>query len=190
MTDLTEALARIESGLERLDRNVLLGALQTGLSRNDVERGLRTAGLPTDERVEALYAWRNGTRTSAVTLDDIHLFPGFYLLSLEDAIANYRSFVANPRWSPGWLPLFANAGGDFYHVDLAGEPAGLIHHLRIEQSEHPVEFRTLSRMVSTVAIGFDRGIFYVDPHGYLEMDDVAFAALAAELNPDVPWWTA
>lgn len=43
-------------------------------------------------------------------------------------------------------------------------------------------------MLRTLAASFDDGIFFVDGHGYLEMDDNAFAALAARMNPTVPWW--
>lgn len=189
MTDLPLAMSRIEIGLERLDRGALLTALRPGLGPDEVRRLLKAEGLPIEVPVEALYAWRDGTQTAGVTLDDIHLFPGFYLLSLEDAIANYRAFVADPRWGSGWLPLFANGGGDFYVVDLGGQPSGSIRHFRIEEREHPVEFRSLPDMTSTLAAAFERGLFFVDPDGYLEVDDLRFASLAAELNPGVAWWT-
>jgi len=139
--------------------------------------------------MDALYGWKDGTQTVGVKLDDIQIFPGFYLLSLEDAIANYRAFVADSRWSPGWLPLFANGGGDFYLVDLGGEPSGLVRHFRIDEPEHPVEFLSLPDMTSTLAAAFEQGVIFVDLNGYLEMHDLRFASLAAELNPGVPWWT-
>ena len=133
--------------------------------------------------MEALYAWRDGTETAGVgSVDDIHLFPGFYLLSLEDAVANYQSFEADHRWTPGWLPVFANGGGDFYVTDLGGDTAGVVRHFRIEETEHPIEFLTIDDMLTTIAAGFRRGVFYVDADGYLEMDDLAFGPLAAELN--------
>jgi hypothetical protein len=44
-------------------------------------------------------------------------------------------------------------------------------------------------MLRTLAAAFDRGVFYVDGKGYLEMDDRTFGALAGELNPTVKWWT-
>lgn len=189
MTDLPGALSRIETGLERLERSALLAALRPGLSPDEVGRLLKAAGLPIEAPVEDLYAWRDGTQTTGVTLDDIQVIPGFYLLSLEDAIANYRAFVADSRWTRGWLPLFANGGGDFYLVDLGGQPSGLVRHFRIEEVEHPVEFRSLQDMTNTLAAAFERGVFFVDPDGYLEMDDLRFASLAAELNPGVAWWT-
>lgn len=89
---------------------------------------------------------------------------------------------------PGWLPVFANGGGDFYFIDLGEELFGAVRHFRIDQVESPVEFRSMYRMIYTIGAGFTSGIIYVDDLGYLEMDDIAFAALATELNPDVPWW--
>jgi cell wall assembly regulator SMI1 len=109
-------------------------------------------------------------------------------LSIEDAIVNYKEFVGDARWEPGWLPVFANGGGDFYFVDLSVMGSTMVRHFRIEQSEHPVEFLDIESMMATLAAGFERGVFFVDGSGYLEMDDRAFASMAREFNPDVPWW--
>lgn len=139
--------------------------------------------------LSSLYGWRDGTTTTDVeAVDDIHLFPGFYLLSMEDAVANVEAFAEDSRWNPGWLPIFANGGGDFYLVDLGASPVGAIRHYRIEETEHPVEFDSLEAMLATLAEAFDRGVFFVDSNGYLEMDDADFGELAATLNPDVAWW--
>lgn len=191
MNDVTSALADIEIGLERLGRHVLLRALRPGLDADRAQSLLRGCGLPGSEQVESLYSWRDGTETAGIrTLDEIHLFPGFYLLSLDDSVANYRAFVSDRRWKPGWLPIFANGGGDFYVAVLSGEMAGAVRHFRIEESEHPVEFLSIRDMLMTIAAGFERGVFFVDDHGYLEMDDLVFGSLAAELNPRVSWWVS
>jgi len=146
--------------------------------------------LPSSGALEALYSWHDGTRTTGcTTVDDLHMFPGFYMLSLEDALADYQAFFGDSRWDSGWLPVFANGGGDFYVVDLNASQQGAVRHFRIEESVHPVEFLTLSDMLRTIAAGFERGLFFVDAGGYLEMDDIEFAALAADLNPAVGWWT-
>ncbi|MDQ0238925.1 hypothetical protein [Arthrobacter bambusae] len=190
MNDLLASLTRIERGLERLQRRVLLQRLRPGTPESPIRDVLLSLGLPNNAQVEMLFGWRNGTDTQPViTLDDIHVFPGFYLLSIEDAAVNYSTFRNDPRWTPGWLPLFSNGGGDFYAVVLAGERVGSVRHFRIDEREHPVEFESIGAMAATLAEAFDREIFFVDSNGYLEMDDLAFATLAAELNPRVPWWT-
>lgn len=189
MDDLTAPLGVIEEWFQRLQRRVLLRALLPGIDAERTRSTLGEVGLPASGQIEALYAWRDGTNTAGVgALDDIHFFPGFYLLSLEDAVTNYRAFVADQRWTPGWLPVFANGGGDFYVTDMSGDMSGVVRHFRIEESEHPVEFLTVRDMLMTIAAGFERAVFFVDGNGYLEMDDLAYAVVAAELNPGVPWW--
>lgn len=189
-SDLNQIVLHIEIGLNRLGRVSLFNALQPGLHPEEISRQLNFAGFPDDADIETVYSWRNGTRTADVMLDEICFFPGFYLLSLEDAIANYRAFTSDSRWGAGWLPIFANGGGDFYFVDMKGEPSGVVRHFRVEEIEHPIEFLSLSEMMRTLAAGFDRGVFFVDRSGYLEMEDRNFVELAAECNPGVHWWTA
>jgi hypothetical protein len=187
--DVSASLGSIETGLQRLGRQVLLRSLQPGLSAEAVRSALVAVGLASPSALEALYMWRNGTSTSGgVTLDDIHFFPGFYLLSIEDAVANYRAFANDSRWTPGWLPIFANGGGDFYVLDLSSPSNKPVRHFRIEETEHPIEFNSLGALLATLATAFERGMFFVDPNGYMEMNDLVFNGLAAELNPDVEWW--
>lgn len=186
--DLSASITSIDAALQRLKRNVLLQAFHSGLSSEAVRFSLEGVGLTSTPELEALYMWKNGTSTVGVTLDDIHIFPGFYMLSMEDAIMNYRSFVTDPRWRKGWLPIFANGGGDFYVLDLDSLPTGQVRHFRIDESEHPVEFTSLGAMLATLAAAFERGIFFVDPHGYLEMNDLVFGGLAADMNHGVDWW--
>lgn len=189
MTDLSSSLATIEKALRRLGRRILLESLQEGVPAETVRSSLAAVDLPPSQELEAVYGWKNGTWTAGVAaVDDIHLFPGFYLLSLEDALTNYRAFAADPRWAVSWLPLFANGGGDFYVLDLSEPAEGAVRHFRIEESEHPIEFGSLRALLATLAAAFERGVFFVDPSGYLEMDDLAFVGVAAEFNPDIAWW--
>ncbi|MFN8074867.1 MAG: hypothetical protein U0Q15_05520 [Kineosporiaceae bacterium] len=189
MSTLIATLRVIENALRLLRRDFLLKALQPGIDAARVASLLGSVGISACPQVEELYAWRNGTDTAvAGSLDDIHMFPGFYFLSLGDAVANYRAFMGDPRWTPGWLPIFANGGGDFYVTELSGGLPGVVRHFRIEEREHPVEFVTLERMLTTIAAGFSQEIFFVDGSGYLEMDDSTYAEVAAQLNPGVPWW--
>lgn len=190
MTDMAGVLSQLEAALTRLDRQGLLRTLRPGLSAAEVQEFLGSVGLKSNPELEALYSWRDGTSTEGVAaVDDIHMFPGFYLLSLEDAVANYRAFVTDRRWDSGWLPVFANGGGDFYVVDLGSQDDGPVRHFRIDESEHPIEFSSIKDMLRTLVQAFERGIFFVDAGGYLEMDDLAFGMLAAELNPHISWWT-
>jgi cell wall assembly regulator SMI1 len=187
-SEVALSLDRIERRLVSLRRSSLLALLREGVASGVVRSVLAQFGLRSIPDLEALYGWRNGTEAEqAVSLDGIHLFPGFYLLSLQDATINYQEFVKDSRWTPGWLPIFASGGGDFYVVALTGDLPGEVRHFRIDQPEHPVEFDSLGAMLETLAEGFDRRIFYVDARGYLEMDDLKFAWMAGRLNRRVRW---
>jgi hypothetical protein len=186
MNHLTSSLDRIAAALARLGRTVVLNALQPGLPAAFVTSSLASVGLRPTSDVTEFFGWRNGTAEDIADLDGIQVFPGFYLLSLEEALTNYRVFLRGERWATGWLPILANGGGDFYAVDLSG--GGAVHHFWIDEVEHPIEFSSLGQMMSTLAEAFERRVFYVDSSGNLEMDDLVFFALAAELNPEVAYW--
>lgn len=186
--ELNVSFERVDRALADLGRSELLGRLRAGCGSDDVRRGLDAAGIASSGQLEALFGWHDGTDASQAMLDDIHMFPGFYLLTLDDALANYSAFVGDPRWRPGWLPVFANGGGDFYVADQSGSATGQVSHFRIDESDHPVEFSSLTNFFATIAACFDDGIFFVDPSGYLEMDDVAFGTVAGRVDPTVSWW--
>ena len=188
LREVSEPLDHIDRALARLRRDELRERLRRGLPSSEIRQRLEAEGLESSGELELLFGWYDGTDTSQAVLDDIHLFPGFYLLSLEDALANYRAFVEDSRWQAGWLPLFANGGGDFYVFDGAGSPIGEIRHFRIDEQEHPVEFSSISTFFATLSECFESGVFFVDPDGYLEMDDLRFGAVAGGLDPAVAWW--
>lgn len=183
-----QALARVEAALTRLGRDTLLRALRPGLNGDEVDRRLRSIDLPDHPLVRSLYGWHDGVDSDGASIGDLAVFPGFYPLPLDDAIRNYEAVPPDHRWSPGWLPVFADGGGDFYVVGLGAGAGGVVRRFRIEESEHPAEFRDLADMVDTLAAALERGIVFVDGDGYLEMDDHTFAALARQLNPTIPWW--
>lgn len=182
------SLSTIEDALRKLGRDELLHVLQPGAPAETVRLALAEVALRSNDEIEALYGWHNGIARSGATIGQISLWPGFYFTSLEGAVANYRAFVDDPRWTPGWLPVFADGGGDFYVVDLSRSDSAPVRHFRIDEVEHPIEFMSLSSMLATLDQAFRRGCFFVTPEGYLEMDSLAFADLAAEMNPDVEWW--
>lgn len=185
---LPNALARVEQGLTRLGRDELRHRFRAGLRPEEVRSRLASVGIASSPELEALYGWHDGTETSQAVLDDIHMFPGFYLLTLDDALAGYLAFVDDPRWPQGLLPVLANGGGDFYAVDTAGPTTGQVRHFRIDEPEQPVEFSSVSALFATLAAGFDTGVFFVDPAGYLEMNDLDFGAAASRVDPEVSWW--
>ena len=57
-----------------------------------------------------------------------------------------------------------------------------------DQRDSPIEFGSLSAMARTLAEAFSAGLIFKDVDGYLELDDAAFADLAAEFNPAARCW--
>jgi len=191
MTVLLDCLLALEQTLARLDRRVI-ALLQSGLARTEIEAGLSLRRLPLIPDHTTMYEWRNGTdATTGAVLGDLSLVPGFYLLSLDDALTNYDALTKSDRWDSAWLPILANGGGDFLALQLPSGDAigGDVCHFRIEYDEHPVEYRSISDMFATFLTAYDQGIFFVDDDGHLEMDDAAYSVLAAAMNPEISWWS-
>lgn len=142
------SLRQIEGAVRRLDRHALLAALRPAVAVEQVRSALAVAGMHPCADLEELYAWSDGTSiVAAVSADDLHLLPGFYLLSLDDALLTYRSMASDGRWPQGWLPILANGGGDFLALDLSVPGVCPVRHFRIDEAEHPVEFTSLERML-------------------------------------------
>lgn len=189
MADLQNALLNIESNLRRMKRHDLITALRPGLAPEEMLTLLTRVGLRPNTGIQSIYQWHDGTTTENLKLGQIYFLPGFYLLSLEDATANYREFSHDSRWTRGHLPFLADGGGDFYTIDLDGHQAGIIRHFYIDSFESPIEYESIEKMIFTIEKAYDLGLFYLDQDGYLEMNDVEFSELAARMNQTVTWWT-
>lgn len=169
--------------------STLLATLAPGLPRETTDVLLRGASLDPREELLDLYEWRDGSSQANVDrIGNMYFLPGFYFLALEDALKNYEAFLPDTRWQRGWLPIFADGGGNFLFIDLSERGAASIRHFRLEEVEHPVEYENLHNMLKTVSRAYQDKVFFVDSEGYLEMNDDEYASLAHELNPSVNWW--
>ena len=188
---MVKDLEAILVSLEGLGRRTVLSHLRPGVSQSGIETLFGSIGLSVPTNLAGLYAWRDGTAVEpGEPLDDLQFFPGFYFLSLDDAMASYRRFSGDARWSEGWFPVFANGGGDFYAVDLhhSDESDAPVIGFILDQPEHPIEYQGIASMIATIAACYEEGAFYVDARGYLEMDDERHAVVAKLHNPEVPLW--
>lgn len=62
---LSASLATIETELRRMDRRVLLCALQPGIAVRIVQATIQEVGLAVIRELEALRGWHDGTSTTA-----------------------------------------------------------------------------------------------------------------------------
>ena len=188
MADTIEKhLATIDGALAHHGRAVLLDLLRPGISAGLVRDSLSSVGLHFNHEVESLFGWHDGVADGG-TIGEVSLFPGFFLLSLEHALADYRTFISDDRWQDGWFPFLADGGGDFYIVDLGASGETKVRRFRSDADETPVEFLSLGSMIQTIAEAFDEGVIYVDADGWLEWDPHGFATVAGRVNPGVQWW--
>jgi cell wall assembly regulator SMI1 len=88
--------------------------LRPGSSAEELDQLQAQLGWHLPAEIIELFQWQNGVaEDSSVTLDDIHFFPGFHLLSFEEALEQIKVHTDAGVWKPRWFPVFANGGGDF-----------------------------------------------------------------------------
>ena len=189
--NVSDYAAEVLTWLQKLERKTVVQALRPPIDRTRLESDLARLQLRPCEDLLAFYLWAGGTAAPTDgSLDDLHFFPGFYWLSWEDAVRNFLTFRADARWRPGWFPVFANGGGDFYVVDCGergGSRCGVIGFL-LGEREQLLEYESLTTMLATILDCYRTGCFFVDGRGYLEMVDASLAKIAKIHNPLVPLW--
>ena len=160
--------------------------LQPGLLDEEIQNQTEPLPFVLPEEVVALYRCANGTRTQkGDMLGNLYFFPGFYFLSLEDACARYKAMQSAEDWKKNWFPVFANGGGDFYAAVCsteASQTAEIIGYLQGE-TDQPVEFLSLTRLLECLDRCFREGVFWVNRAGQLDTNDGKQEAIAKELNP-------
>jgi cell wall assembly regulator SMI1 len=186
---LLDTLIRLDAPLARW--------LARGIDRAEIDARLGDLSLGLADEVYDYFAWRNGLRTTRDA--DYELFPGFAMLSFEEALADYRMLLATAAriaeragvpattlWNERWFPLFRDAGGD-YHVTLSvpdGAPTAPIYMVVREDPESAhLTYDNLTSLILTVADCFRTGAFQtVD--GILEEDRLRAASIVRARNPE------
>ena len=170
--DVGSTLEAIFGQLAKLGRPVAQRR-RRGLAAHQVAERFSAAGLNCHPDVAAAYAISDGTDAfDGDTIGDLSFFPGYYWLSIEDALTTYRALKPDGRWREDWVPLFASGGGDFYAVvcsdrELAfGGMVGFI----LGEPDHLIEFPNLGAMLTTVWRSFEEKAFHVTPEGDMEAD--------------------
>jgi hypothetical protein len=189
MLEMT-ALDRIVAHLRRLERGAP-DRLQRGLPKEELLSWRGRLSFALTRELEIIYQWRNGTRSDpGDTFESLYLFPGFYFLSIEEAVETYEREKINPEWLDGWFPLFASGGGDFYLVPCTQERVdaaaviGWIH----GEPDKIVEYESVTSMVATLEACFREGAFFLDDDDTMEIDDEQHRVIAARFNPTIPEW--
>jgi hypothetical protein len=175
----------------------LAGGLAPGVARAEIDAPFRGRSLRLADEVFDYFGWRNGLRTSR---DSEHeLFPGFAMLSFQEALADYRMLLASAArvaeragvpaaslWSARWFPLFRGAGGD-YHVTLTAADGAATAPIYMVVREDPesayLAYDSLTSLIQTVTACFRAGAFQI-VDGLLEEDRLRAAAIVRAHNPE------
>lgn len=181
---LEAALERILIWHKQHGRKVV-DLLQPGLTNESITT--LTAGLLLDDDVIHLYRWRNGTRVSQdYVLNDHYFIPGYYLLSLDDALNAYHSLISNTAWEKGCFPILTSGGGDYYGVHH--EQQGNVMHYVRGYPKQPAQYLSLNTMMKTVAECYEAGAYFLDDRGFFELNATAERMIASRLNPGLDHW--
>ncbi len=179
-------LQKIELGSVEIGRQQTLDSLLPGIGPDPVRSTLNAAGFKSTPDLESWFGWHNGS--SASTIGVAQILPGYYQLSVDEAVATAATFREFPGWNGAWLPLLADGGGYFYLVDQSVGPDGPVREFMHDQAEYPIQYSSLATFVATVAEAYEQRVFTNHPDGYLEAEDVVFERIAAEKNPGIEWW--
>ncbi|MEX1365613.1 MAG: SMI1/KNR4 family protein [Nannocystaceae bacterium] len=188
--EMVENLERIAARLSNAGREVA-SKLQTGLSAREIASWEARLPFLLTREIEALFQWRNGTNVvEGDLLGHAYFFPGYYLLSIEEAVETYEERRGTQQWKDEWFPVCADGGGDFYVVPCSGDKLdvapviGFLH----GEPEQTVDYESLSAMMQTIEACYAEGAFFVDDDGELEVDDDKHQEIAHRFNPEVEEW--
>lgn len=165
----------------RLGRHEALKHLLPGLGERQIRQEFSACGLVASEGTLSLYSWHNGSDPNSPNeIGDLTIIPGFYLLTLEEAVQLRETFLDDPRWRPDWVPFMADGGRDFYVSSGSLGSDGEVLHFCIDEVETPTLSKSMSEFLEKIAHCFSAGIFFVDDEGLYEMDDLSYTRLLGD----------
>lgn len=167
---------------ENLGRQRLGKLLNLGLAQKDVDKELKGISFEVPQSLKVVYTWRNGTKQGLATFNEMWLLPGYYLLSLEDAIRNFKLLIEhNPQnWKSSWFPFMCSGSGDFYAIQgdrNALDDGRILKFLRGEPEVVEI-YSSLRLMLRTIDACFKKNVFYVADDGFLEVNDDEYVKVA------------
>lgn len=165
--------------------------LQEGLTNNQIEEIISSTNLEFPEDFFELYSSCNGTLVKeSDILDDLHFFPGFYFLSLEDAMNDYKILLDSGNWNKNWFPIFANGGGDYFCIDCTkGKEFPIIGYIIGYHDDDLRDYLNLYAMFETIAECFEKEAYFLDiDNDYLEADVDKERIIGRKNNPGLKRW--
>jgi len=166
--------------------------LKPGLTDDALQSNSLRLPLHIPQSAIELFKWHNGTEQGVATFNDMWFFPGYFLVSLEEAIDIYLELRKEvpERWDSNWLPIFDSGSGDYCAIACGLMPSadGEVIVYRIGDVSTESEFSTLESMLQTISTCFENGAYSVAPTGEFDQDDSQVSKTARRLNLNIRRW--
>jgi hypothetical protein len=108
------------------------------------------------------------------------LFPGFYLLTLDEALECVK---LRTSWRKGDWPILGDGAGDYYSLALTSSaPCPIVLRESDEADSDAIAYDSFAAMLETLICSFREGVFFLDDGGYMDMDDASHAELVRKMN--------
>lgn len=182
---------KIYHWLNTHDRHMSI-LLNDSIPENQIDELCSSLPIKLPKELKKIYQWHNGTvNEKGYTYEMLSFFPGFFLISLQEAIDNYHSFIKDDRWNKMWFPVFANGGGDFFVIECSEHrmlDESCILGFIIDYEEVEIEYLSLTKMFETIYLCYKEGAYYIDEDNCLEINVKKEAVIANKRNPNLDRW--
>jgi hypothetical protein len=184
MSILRDALERIIDWFKE-NYPQAIASLVPGLSSSEIDNKLSNLPFQIPPEVREIYKFSNGL--------DEQIFDGLYLLSLESAIQEAKTWVDEPYEEiadmykyagKAIFPIFQLEGDNLAVVEIKEEseisPVVLLSHAG--GTDIRLQYASLTAMMSTLAEAYEAGGIVIHPNGYMEVEGSSYTAAYRKYN--------
>jgi hypothetical protein len=187
MSILRDALERIFHWFNKNHPKVIT-SLVPGLTSSEIDEILSSLSLQIPQEVREIYKFSNGLNEQ--------IFDGLYLLSLESAIQEAKTWVNEPYEEIAEMykyagkaifPIFQLEGDNLAVVETKGQsetsPIVLLSHSG--GTDISLKYASLTAMMLTLAESYEAGGIVIYPNGYIEAKQSSYAEAYRKYNAEI-----
>jgi hypothetical protein len=187
MSILRDALERIFHWFNE-NHPKTITSLVPGLSSSEIDERLSSLSFEVPQEVREIYKFSNGL--------DEQIFDGQYLLSLESAIQEAKTWVNEPYEEIAGMykyagkaifPIFQLEGDNLAVVQTKGqsEISPIVHLSHAGGTAIRLQYASLTAMMLTLAESYETGGIVIYPNGYIEAEQSSYVAAYRKYNAGI-----
>jgi hypothetical protein len=187
MSTLRNALERIFHWFQ-VNHPKAISSFVPGLSSSEIDDKLSDLPFQVPQEVREIYKFSNGL--------DEQIFDHLYLLSLESAIQEAKTWVDEPfeeiaemykYAGKAIFPIFQLEGDYIAVVETNGlqETSPVVHLSHAGGTDIRLHYANLTAMMLTLAKSYEAGNIVIHPNGYIEVEESSFAAAYRKYNAGI-----